>query len=522
MGLKAQVSPEGKRKKALYVHITKPYGKVEMVVVKALQAAGFDCIPLGWRGEFRRYDELVGTGPAYMFSDFDVAGDPDWVNRQAPRLVSSSEWLGLTYRGVHVGRFALASAMRELCVGELDFQAPEVQAKLVAHLNASVSRVIAAARLLDEIKPDCLLTMDRGYSGAGEIFDLALLRGLDAITWHFGYKSDRLALKRYTLRNERDHPLSPSTETWNQMRSLAWDRSYGDAVRQELFDCYKSEDWFSVVGTQFNKRILSREATQRELGLSPDKKVAVIFPHILWDGSFFYGDDLFRDYTEWLVEAVKAACANDRVQWLVKLHPAHVVKAVREDRDGRPAELAVIEHAIGTLPPHVKLIQPEAPISTFSLFEIADYVLTVRGTVGIEAALFGIPVITAGTGRYDSRGFTIDSTTREEYRARLATLETLPPLTPQQIELAERYAYNVFLCRPLRLSCASLGFGRDPKATMKLTVHCQTPEQWLESPDISSLAKWFIDGRTEDFTGTPVVPDEIVSRPAYAAAAVSH
>jgi hypothetical protein len=57
---------------------------------------------------------------------------------------------------------------------------------------------------------------------------------------------------------------------------------------------------------------------------------------------------------------------------------------------------------------------------------------------------------------------------------------------------------------------------------MKLTVHCQTPEQWLESPDISSLAKWFTDGQTEDFTGSPVVPDEIVSRPAYAAAAVSH
>jgi hypothetical protein len=57
---------------------------------------------------------------------------------------------------------------------------------------------------------------------------------------------------------------------------------------------------------------------------------------------------------------------------------------------------------------------------------------------------------------------------------------------------------------------------------MKLTVHCQTPEQWLQSPDIASLAKWFADGRTEDFTGSPVVPDDIARRPACAAAAVSH
>ena len=34
------------------------------------------------------------------------------------------------------------------------------------------------------------------------------------------------------------------------------------------------------------------------------------------------------------------------------------------------------------------------------LFKVIDYGITVRGTIGIELPCFGIPVITAGTGRY--------------------------------------------------------------------------------------------------------------------------
>ena len=81
-----------------------------------------------------------------------------------------------------------------------------------------------------------------------------------------------------------------------------------------------------------------------------------------------------------------------------------------------------------------------------------DYCLTVRGTIGIEAASFGIRVLTAGTGRYDHRGFTTDSETRETYLARIAAIETLPRLSAAEQELAERFAYGAFMLRPFALT----------------------------------------------------------------------
>ncbi len=505
-GLKRNLVPNGTPgKTALIVsQAYLPFARLEALVMKALQLAGFKTVVVGERRyAFLRYGWLAGNSEVRAFSDFDSQGDPRWVEEQMSRLQGLHDWLALEYQGVHVGRFTIASALRHLKVGQLDFAAAATREVLARILRSSVRNALAAAKLLQSVQPDCVLLMDRGYSGHGEIFDLALQQGIDTVTWNLGYKSNRLLFKRYNRGNEREHPLSPSATTWEQLLRMPWSAEDGEKIRKELFDCYETQDWFSVVGTQFDKKILSRHATRQKLGLAPDKKVAVVFPHILWDGSFFWGEDLFEDYTHWFVETIRAACANPRVEWVVKLHPAHLVKAQQNQDKGKPSELDVIESRIGVLPAHVKLVHPETELSTYSLFEIADYAVTVRGTVGIESALFAIPVVTAGTGRYDRRGFTVDSTTRAEYLQKLASLESLPRLSEEQVRIAERYAFGVFFCRPLRLSCASLEFERDAIATPKVTIHCQTQRQWRESPDLRQLAQWLADGKAEDMFMPP-------------------
>lgn len=476
-----------------------PFAGMEALMMKALQMAGFETVVMGNRRyDFLRYGWLAGNKKVIEPSDFNTQGDPEWVDQQIGSLGTLHDWLSLEYRGVHVGRFTIASMLRFLKVGQLDFTDPYIQAKLRVSLEFSVLHTLRTKEVLKEVKPDCILVMDRGYSGCGEVFDLAINRGIDTLNWILGYKSNRLVVKRYHSGNEREHPLCPSAESWRRLCSIPWKPEYGNSVRGELFKCYEQQDWFSVVGTQFDKQILSRQVTRQTLGLSSDKKVAIIFPHILWDGSFFFGKDLFDDYTHWFVETIRAASANSRLQWVVKLHPAHLVKAKQGNDLGKPAELKVIEENIGSLPDHVKLVYPDTGLSTYSLFEIADYAVTVRGTAGIEAALFGVPVLTAGTGRYDRRGFTFDSNTRQEYLHKLEILETYPRLSKEQVEIAERYAYGVFFCRPLSLSSVSLEYARDGKATPKVTVHCQTRQQWLASPDMRQLADWIADGKAED------------------------
>src|SRR5207244_8892059 len=178
-----------------------------------------------------------------------------------------------------------------------------------------------------------------------------------------------------------------------------------------------------------------------DLGLDLGKKTAVVFSHILWDANMFYGEDLFADQEEWFVETVRAAVEDPRVNWIVKLHPANVWKLRREGLGGELDEERAIAEGIGSLPAHVAVLRPEGEISTRSVFEAADYGITIRGSVGFELPCLGVPVLTAGTGLYGGRGFTDDSASTRQYLVLLSRIVQTPPPSSAQADVSRPPAH---------------------------------------------------------------------------------
>ena len=128
-----------------------------------------------------------------------------------------------------------------------------------------------------------------------------------------------------------------------------------------------------------------------------------------------------------------------------------------------------------------------------------DYCLTVRGTIGFEAASHGIRVLTAGTGRYDHRGFTTDSATRDEYLRRLSCIQTIPRLSAAERELAERFAYGLLVLRPLWLTTFTIEHDRDVEATTRIWFNARSREEMRNAADSRALAAWAGDRSAEDF-----------------------
>jgi hypothetical protein len=355
----------------------------------------------------------------------------------------------------------------------------------------------AAKTVVRTVRPRIALSTDTGYTPRGELFDACASAGAETITWNAAHRSSSLMLKRYSKSNREVHPTSLSRESWEYLQRMSWTDVQQRDLVQELLGCYSSGDWYSEVGTQFNARILGTDELSGILGLSPGKKTAIIFPHIFWDGTFFWGTDLFVSYEEWFVETVRAACSNDRVNWVIKIHPANLVKNARDGLHGQPTELLAITRSIGDLPKHITIMPSDSPVSTFSLFSLMDYCITVRGTIGIESASFGIPVLTAGTGRYNGLGFTIDSTSKSEYLDRLACIETIPSLCSEQRELAERFAYGVFVLRPFMLRSVSFEYRKDSKASLETRMNVFRPDDLETAEDLQVLAGWIKAGRED-------------------------
>src|SRR6185503_19322236 len=139
--------------------------------------------------------------------------------------------------------------------------------------------------------------------------------------------------------------------------------------------------WFRYKSIGAATGFPERRALQEQLGLDATRKTAIIYSHILSDANLFYGVDLFAGgYEEWLVETVRAAAENPRVNWVLKIHPANVLRNRRLGYAGEYGELLALREAFGKVPDFLRVIRPEDDVSPFAFFGITDWGLTVRGT----------------------------------------------------------------------------------------------------------------------------------------------
>ncbi|TSC80444.1 MAG: hypothetical protein G01um101425_98 [Candidatus Peregrinibacteria bacterium Gr01-1014_25] len=452
-----------------------------------------------------RYFRACGVRDFVFFDEWMQEAASDVRNEDALALLEQHHsFAGLfqySWNGVGVGRHVLSTVARQRLQGSVTFDDPETDKMLRSFFPQSLRAASAARKLFAERSPKAVLFLEKGYTPYGEIFDVALEHRLNVVQYHHAHQSDMIVMKRYTTENRFQHSHSLSTKSWETVKAMPWSTAQDEVFMAHLKRAYTEGTWFNRKKLLAGKRVKTSEEVREQLRLDPAKKTAVVFSHILWDATFFFGTNLFEDYEKWLIATVRAACANSRVNWVVKLHPDYTWKMRAAGQGITPRDVVALASGIGELPPHVIIVPPETDISTYSFFGVMDYAITVRGTIGIEAPCFGIPVLTAGTGRYSGLGFTEDSRTPEEYLAKLDRIETIPRLTDDQARLARKHAHALFNLRPLRCSSFSLEASALPDGRLENTLRITTRSRkaFEEATDLQAFADWVLTSRDDDF-----------------------
>lgn len=400
-----------------------------------------------------------------------------------------------------LGPHMISTLSRLRFEGMPDFADPAIRELLSRILPESLEHVLRARKLVDRHAVRMALGIEVNYSVFGPIVDTCVGRGIDVVQLIQPWKDDALIFKRLTRQTRRDHPASVDRATLDRIVATDWTPEHERQIDQMFADRYGGK-WFLQSRNQQNTRVFSRDELVQHLGLAPDRPIAAVFSHVLWDANLFYGDDLFEDYGDWFVQTVKAACANPNLNWLIKIHPANMWKRAYESIQQEFAEIALIARYVGSLPPHVRILPADTEIGTLALFQSIDYGVTVRGTTGMELPCFGKPCLTAGTGRYSGLGFTIDSESREEYLARLARLHLQPPMGASEVQRAKWHAYAAFVLRPWTMISAKSCFsynaqGRSPfDHNLRLTV--SSIQDIERNGDLPAWSQW-AQGTEVDF-----------------------
>jgi hypothetical protein len=170
-----------------------------------------------------------------------------------------------------------------------------------------------------------------------------------------------------------------------------------------------------------------------QLGLDPDRPVALLCCNIAHDTAVLGANRTFESMAEWIVQTVLWFRRRPERQLVVRCHPA---EAIWPSNEPIPE---LIRARCGELPESIHVIAPGDKVNTYGLMRLSTLGLIYTSTVGLEMAVRGYTVVTAGRVHYAGKGFTIDPVDPADYFARLEELTGSPEplrLTRRQIELA--------------------------------------------------------------------------------------
>jgi len=428
---------------------------------------------------------------------------PESFVNDVARLDAFQDFKDFSVDGVPFGRIAISTYSRQRATGIIDVSNPQVRTEIRAWLHYLYQTFEVAKRLYETKNIQMLFFTEVFMEEYGAFYYGALVLELNVIRFAGTVRDDAVIVQHLTDESDRTHHASVNPLSWARICEYADSPTVEKELQQNFLDRY-GDRWALSKRNQPNTRIMSPAEAKELLGVPDGRKIAVIFSHILYDTLFFFGEDLFPCYADWFVETVKAACLNPNVQWFVKVHPSNLWRGELEHYfGGKYEEVRLIERYIGALPDHVRLIYPDTPISPYTWFQIADYGVTVRGTSGIELGALGKTVITAGSGRYEEIGFTVNSRSTDEYLSVLARLPDVPALTAEQRRLGARFAYATFCMKPF-----TLDFLRAVPRAGKTGIFSSDdlvylgnfPGEHAELPaSISRFMQWSIDRDSVDF-----------------------
>jgi hypothetical protein len=385
---------------------------------------------------------LAGFAPTTLRDLVDVRAEIAAARRRIEPLTTVAACQAFVDGTLPLGRLVRISVAWFLARGTL----PETELVLKTYRRFLTSGQVlhrAFIRLLERVVPDRVVMLNGTFFAESILAELARQRGIPLTTYERGFAADSIVVTPARAAAE----LMIDAQFWAEAAL----RPLSELEARRLDEVLDTRTRGERLPDNFWKgRIEDVASIRGELRLAPERPLVLLFSNILWDSAVQEKDIAFESMAAWVVESIAGFAARPGVDLVVRLHPAEV-RLANHRTEERMAD--VISSRFPVLPPNVRVIAPESPISSYALMSMASLGLVYTSTVGLEMAVRGIPVVVAADTHYRGRGFTEDIADRRSFWRVVDDLCATADPSASRRELARRYAALFFLrfMQPLEL-----------------------------------------------------------------------
>ncbi|MBN2258152.1 MAG: hypothetical protein JW704_10060 [Anaerolineaceae bacterium] len=169
------------------------------------------------------------------------------------------------------------------------------------------------------------------------------------------------------------------------------------------------------------------------------QQLVSIFTNVIFDTSQPHSNTLYSDMFEWLDSLLPVINQYPKTLFVIRAHPD-------ETRPGKTSQETVADwtkHRELQIYENVRFINPEQYLNSYELIKKAKFVLVYNSTVGLEAAILGVPVLSAGRARFTQYPTVTFPKTRVAYLKKLDEFMKAKSIkrVPSQQTQARRFLY---------------------------------------------------------------------------------
>lgn len=317
-----------------------------------------------------------------------------------------------------------------------------------AEINAAVADTLAT-----EYKIDRFITMDGIYTTYGVLADCFRKHGCSVLIYQFNGFQDR-----GIFIGEQSASVNGADASWAAFKERqAPGEGYVHGLAYLKQRTRSKNDALNAEEAAIVHLIETKRATYQ--------KTVAIFPNKTWDGAIKERDTLFESMTAWMIETIEYCIQNDCLV-VLREHPEH-----HTSFSAYESSIALLQEIAPDLCRHdqVILVGAQQSVNSYKLVEsYVDLSVVYSGTLGIEIAYLGKPVLFAGHSPYAGKGIAYEPRSKEEYFQWLDTVSVTSDIFAEHNDAfmkniaaaAEYQFYENSFHFPLFPLLASLGKGR--------------------------------------------------------------
>ena len=341
------------------------------------------------------------------------------------------EFLKFKYNDIDIGKITYDDVLRRSGIASFN----KFSFKLVYHFAEAMNKSDQYKKILSKIDVVSTIQSEQQFIPSAIIFQQTLKKKIKVYSRNGHGK--RMSIRKFSSFSKRYTFPTDETEKlfkfiYKERRHLASKLGY-KLIKKRFAGNWKAYFEIERIGGHGNKKNYSKKELCKILNWDINKPIVTIFSHSLIDGNYRNGPRIFKDNLTWLRETLFNIQGIDKFNWMIKPHP----------NDGyykfaKTSTIKEYNEIVGKYD-HVKIIPND--LSSISVSEIVNAIVTSHGTASLEYACMGLPAITAGRTAYSYLNINYWAKTKKKYFYYLNNIDKLNRPSKIQVDKARTHAY---------------------------------------------------------------------------------